>query len=120
MPLINQQGNENEWYPKADGEHCPRVVGRIVVGDDDLVYVAYAIAHQPDSYPDNGCDPELSPKPVAEDPQSTEGEIRDRHFGLEGVAGRPADRFGGLFGENSMADECKNESHPDLYNEKPQ
>jgi hypothetical protein len=44
IPVINQQGDENEWYSNGLEEECrTRVVGRIVLGDDDLVYVPHRV-----------------------------------------------------------------------------
>jgi hypothetical protein len=45
IPVVDQQGEEDQWDYDVVVECRPRVVGRIVVGDDDLLYVPYRIAY---------------------------------------------------------------------------
>ncbi len=45
VQVINQQGDENERYPDIVEQDChTRVVGVVVVGDDDLLYMAHGVA----------------------------------------------------------------------------
>ena len=69
---------------------------------------------------DHGSNPEVTPYPVAEDPQSTDGEVRHGHFALEGIARWPAYGCRGRIGENRMRNEIENASDPDGYHEESQ
>jgi hypothetical protein len=44
IPEKDQQGEKDQWDHNIVIERCPRVVSGIVVGDNDLLYMAYRIA----------------------------------------------------------------------------
>src|SRR4051812_8232547 len=76
------------------------LLGRIAVMMlDCIIYPSTPCAGEGDY----GSNPEVSPYPVAEYPQSSDGEVRHSHFALERIASRPADGCRGRIGENRMS-----------------
>jgi hypothetical protein len=81
--------------------------------------VNYGCVQPLDREGDYGSNPEVAPYPVAEDPQSTDSEVRHSHFALEGIACWPTDGRRGGIGENRMRNEKDGTYESNAYHEEP-
>ena len=108
------------WDQDVQIKRYPCVVRGIVCVDHYTSDVHHGISQPPHRERDRGSNPEISPHPVAEDAQNTNGQVRHGHFALEGIARRPADGLSGRICEDRVRYEGRNTRKPDGYHEQPQ
>src|SRR5215204_7210299 len=120
MEVVNQQRDEDHWDQDVQIKRYPCVVRCVVCFDHYTSDVHHGISQPPHREPDHGSNPEFAPYPVAENPQSTDGEVRHSHLALEGIARRPADGCRSRIREDRVSYEGKNTREPNGYHEQPQ